>query len=46
MVGFSAFPYDPTLRIVRAEALLKLGYPELAAADCYLARQLIRGFED
>jgi hypothetical protein len=30
-------PYGPRLRLVRATALLELGFPELAAGDAYKA---------
>lgn len=33
-------PYDPTLWRHRAESLLSLGYPELAASDAYKAIML------
>lgn len=35
-------PYDPTLWLLRAQLLLSLGYPELAAGDAYKARLLIQ----
>ena len=38
-------PYDPAAWLLRAEILLRLGYPELVLGDCYKARLLLEAVE-
>lgn len=39
-------PYEPGLWLLRAQLLLALGYPELAAGDAYKARLLVEASRD